>query len=28
LDWKGIRSENKTTLVRMLDEVGLPVEKV
>jgi D-aminoacyl-tRNA deacylase len=28
LDWKGIRSENKTALVRMLDEVGLPVEKV
>jgi D-aminoacyl-tRNA deacylase len=28
LDWKGIRSESKTALVKMLDEIGLPVEKV
>jgi D-aminoacyl-tRNA deacylase len=28
LDWKGIRSENKTSLLKMLDGVGLPAEKV
>lgn len=28
LDWKGIRSENKVSLVKMLGEIALPVEKV
>ena len=28
LDWKGIRSENKIPLVKMLDEAGLPLQKV
>jgi D-aminoacyl-tRNA deacylase len=28
LDWKGIRGENKVTLVKMLTEIGLPFEKV
>jgi D-aminoacyl-tRNA deacylase len=28
LDWKGIRSENKTGLVKMLDKLELPVERV
>jgi len=28
LDWKGIRSENKTALVKMVDELGLPVQRV
>jgi D-aminoacyl-tRNA deacylase len=28
LDWKGIRSEDKATLIRTLDNIELPVEKV
>ena len=28
LDWKGIKGENKQPLLRMLDEVGLPFEKI
>jgi len=28
LDWKGIRGENKVSLVKMLTEIGLPFEKV
>jgi len=28
LDWKGIRSENKATLIGMLNNIGLPIEKV
>jgi D-aminoacyl-tRNA deacylase len=28
LDWKGIRSENKTSLLKVLDSVGLHAEKV
>lgn len=28
LDWKGIRSENKIPLIKMLDEAGLSFEKV
>ena len=28
LDWKGIRSENKMVLVKMLDDIALPFEKV
>lgn len=28
LDWKGIRGENKMSLIRMLDDIGLPNERV
>ncbi len=28
LDWKGIKGENKLPLVKMLDEIGLPIEKI
>lgn len=28
LDWKGIKGENKVSLVKMLTEIGLPFEKV
>ena len=28
LDWKGIRGSDKAKLMEILDEVGLPIEKV
>ena len=28
LDWKGIKGEHKTTLIKMLENVGLPIQKV
>jgi len=28
LDWKGIKGEYKTTLIKMLENVGLPIQKV
>jgi D-tyrosyl-tRNA(Tyr) deacylase len=28
LDWKGIKGEHKSKLIEMLNEVGLPVQKV
>jgi D-aminoacyl-tRNA deacylase len=28
LDWKGIKSENKVSLIRMFEEMGLPFDKV
>lgn len=28
VDWKGIRSENKTAIAKMVDELGLPVQRV
>jgi len=28
LDWKGIKGEHKSKLVEMLEEIGIPFEKV